>query len=67
LSSTKYNLTPTELEIANYIKEGKRTKEIASLMNLSIGTIKVHREHIRKKIGLQYSKKNLVSFLKALQ
>jgi DNA-binding CsgD family transcriptional regulator len=36
-------------------------------MNLSIGTIKVHREHIRKKIGLQYSKKNLVSFLKALQ
>jgi PAS domain S-box-containing protein len=67
LSSTKYNLTPTELEIANYIKEGKRTKEIASLMNLSIGTIKVHREHIRKKIGLQYSKKNLVSFLKVLQ
>ena len=67
LSSAKYNLTPTELEIANYIKEGKKTKDIANLMCLSEGTIRVHREHIRKKFGLQHSKTNLVCFLKSLK
>jgi PAS domain S-box-containing protein len=66
LSSEQFRLTPTELEIANYIREGKKTKAIAHLMNLSIGTVKVHREHIRKKLGLQYSKTNLVSYLKSL-
>jgi PAS domain S-box-containing protein len=67
LSSTRCNLTPTEIEIANYIKEGKKTKDIAQLMNVSEGTIKVHREHIRKKLGLHHSKTNLVSYLMSLE
>jgi DNA-binding CsgD family transcriptional regulator len=67
LSLPKCNLTPTEIGTANYIKEGKKTKEIAQLMNLSEGTIKVHREHIRKKLGLHHSKTNLVSYLMSLE
>ena len=67
LSSSKCSLTPTEIGIANYIKEGRKTKDIAQLINVSEGTIKVHREHIRKKLGLHHSKTNLVSYLMSLE
>ncbi len=58
--SFKYlNLTPTELRVAGFIKQGMTTKEIAAFMNLSPKTIEDHRKHIRKKLGISNSKINL--------
>lgn len=65
--STYQDLTPTELQVANLIKQGKRTKEIAQILNLSVNTIKTHRFKIRTKLGLKNSPKNLTSHLTSLQ
>lgn len=45
-------LTPAEIQVANFIKMGKTSKEIASFLGLSIRTVEVHRGRIRKKLGL---------------
>jgi PAS domain S-box-containing protein len=52
LSSLHLNLTATEMEIANLVKQGRTTKDIAGLMAVSCKTIEVHRLNIRKKLGL---------------
>ncbi|WP_448874932.1 response regulator [Desulfobulbus propionicus] len=56
-------LTPAEIQIANLIKLGKRTKEIAAIMHLSPGTIGIHRKNIRKKLELTHQKINLQTTL----
>jgi len=67
LSSSYLNLTPAEIQIANLIRQGKRTKEIAALLNLSENTVVSHRFKIRSKLGLKNRKVNLASYLKSLQ
>ena len=52
-------LTPGEMQVANFIKMGKTSKEIASFLGLSIRTIEVHRSRIRKKLGLKKRTSNL--------
>ncbi len=56
-------LTPTEIQVANLVKLGKRTKEIARIMHLSPGTISIHRKNIRKKLDLTHQKTNLQTML----
>jgi PAS domain S-box-containing protein len=63
LSARLRNLTPTEIRVANLVKEGKTNKEIAELLLLSRNTILFHRHNIRTKLGLRKSKKNLRSHL----
>jgi len=63
LTSKLVNLTPAEIQIASLIKQGKSTKEIADLLNLSQRTISFHRENIRDKLGLKNEKINLRSHL----
>ncbi len=58
--STKYlTLTFTEIQVANLIREGKTSKEIAELLHMSERTIEAHRYHIRKKLGLRNKNANL--------
>ncbi len=66
LTSGHHNLTPKELQVANLIKEEKTTKEIADMMAVSEATISLHRDHIRKKLGLNNKKMNLTSHLLSL-
>jgi PAS domain S-box-containing protein len=63
ISSMHYDLTPSEIQIAALIKEGKTTKDIANMLNKSPHAINFHRNNIRKKIGLQNKKTNLRSYL----
>ncbi|MEN6464817.1 MAG: helix-turn-helix transcriptional regulator, partial [Syntrophaceae bacterium] len=53
LPSAYSRLTPMEMQIANLIKDGKTSKEISSLLNLSTTTIDFHRNNIRSKLNLK--------------
>ena len=61
------NLTPTEIRVANLVKEGKTNKEIAALLCLSKNTILFHRYNIRKKLGIKNKKINLQAHLMAVE
>ncbi len=56
-------LTPAEMQVANFIKMGKTSKEIASFLGISLRTIEVHRSRIRKKVGLKKRTANLREYL----
>lgn len=45
-------LTYREREVLQLLAEGKSTKQIASILNLSIKTIETHRQHITKKLNI---------------
>lgn len=63
LSSKMNRLTPVEIQVANLVKQGRRTKEIAEIMHLSTGTISIHRKNIRRKLDLTHQKTNLQTML----
>ena len=66
LSSKYSDLTPNEIQVAGFVKDGKTTKEIAELLNSSTSAIDFHRNNLRKKLGLRNTKTNLRSFLLSL-
>ncbi len=66
LSSTHMNLTARELQVANLIKEGKATKEIAEFLNVSPSAVNICRHRIRHKLGLNNRKINLQTYLSQL-
>jgi DNA-binding CsgD family transcriptional regulator len=52
-----------ELEVANLVRQGKSTKEIAMGLDISYKTAQFHRENIRKKFNLKNRKDNLRTHL----
>ena len=63
LSGDLSKLTPAEIQIADLIRKGKTTKDIAKLLKLSPTTIATHRQNIRKKLALTNQKINLRTIL----
>jgi len=57
------SFTPQEMQIINLIKQGKKSKEIAEMLNASVKTVETHRNNIRKKLGLVRAKVNLRSHI----
>ncbi len=66
LSSKYGGFTPKEIQVATLIKEGKTSKEIAELWNVSTRAIEFHRDNIRAKLGLKNKRANLRTSLLSL-
>lgn len=66
LASPFINLTPMELKVAEMIRQGHTSKEMAAMLHLAKGTVDFHRNNLRKKLGLNKSGANLRTQLLAL-
>jgi PAS domain S-box-containing protein len=63
ISQTCFDLTPQEIRVADFVKNGNTTKEIADILGISIKTVDYHRDNIRRKLGIKNHHTNLRSFL----
>ena len=61
-----FDLTPTEIQIADLVRKDKTTKEIAQILNASAKTIEAHRNRLRKKLGLTNQRIQLRDYLMTL-
>jgi FixJ family two-component response regulator len=67
LSLKHFHISSMEVQVANLIKAGKRNKEIASILGVSLNTIMTHRYRLRSKLGLKHKKVNLRSHLNSIE
>ena len=65
-TSLQGGFTPAEMNVANFIREGKTVKEIARIIGVSESSVNTHRQHIRNKLGLANQKTNLRTYLMSL-
>ncbi len=49
-TGTLSDLTPREREVFQLLALGKANKEVASMLGLSLGTVKKHRENLQRKL-----------------
>ena len=66
ITQKSLKLTPREIQLCNMIKRGLTSKEIASLLNISLNTVSRHRHSIRKKAEIIEKKENLYNYLQSL-
>ncbi len=50
--SFRDRITSREREVIQLLSEGKRNKEISSLLNISIKTVETHRSNIMRKLEI---------------
>lgn len=66
LTARYMHITPGEMQVANLVKEGKTSKEIADILNSTERAVVAHRANLRKKLALK-KKSNLRTHLLSLQ
>ncbi|MBW1988595.1 MAG: PAS domain-containing protein [Deltaproteobacteria bacterium] len=66
LGTRHANLTPREIEVANLVRMGTTSKEIARLLKISKRAVEFHRDSLRNKLGLKKTKQNLRAYLSSL-
>lgn len=59
-------LTPAEVQVAQLVRAGKTSKEIASVLTVSKECVDFHRNNLRKKLGLNRQKVGLRSYLSSI-
>ncbi|MBF0360275.1 MAG: PAS and helix-turn-helix domain-containing protein [Oligoflexia bacterium] len=62
-NSFKLKLSPMETKIGQLIRSGHQAKEIADFLNIAVSTVQLHKERIRKKLGLTNKPINLKTYL----
>lgn len=65
LSTWQHRLTPAEIKVADLIRNGRTTKEIADLLGVSDYSVSFHRKNLRAKLGLVGRRVNLTAFLQS--
>jgi DNA-binding NarL/FixJ family response regulator len=66
LSAAYLDLTPAEVGVADLIRQGLASKTIAAKLHISHSTVAIHRNNIRRKLGLLHAKTNLQTYLNSL-
>ncbi len=66
LSALSTLFTPQEIEVANMVRNGRTSKEIADVLGISVNGVDFHRKRLRRKLGLTNSAENLRSYLLSL-
>lgn len=56
-------LSPRETMIADLVRQGKTSKDIAELLNISLRTVETYRNTLRKKLGINKKKISLRTYL----
>lgn len=67
LLSTRPDLTVSEIRVAELVKTGKKNKEIAQTLSVSVKTVEYYRDQLRRKLGLTGEKANLKAHLLAVE
>ncbi len=66
LTSRYMHITPGEMQVANLVKQGRTSKEIAEILNSTERAVVAHRSNLRKKLGLKKTS-NLRTHLLSMQ
>ncbi len=67
LTDKSIGLSPAQIRVAEMVRDGMTAKEIADALFISEGTVRTHREHLRRKLGLNNQKINLRTHLLSLK
>jgi len=67
LSDRSLGISPAQIRVAEMVRSGKTNKEIAASLYISEGTVRSHRQELRKRLGLTNNKANLRVYLQSLQ
>jgi DNA-binding CsgD family transcriptional regulator len=66
LTNLSIILTPQEMQVAALVKDGRSSKEIAEILNVSETTVHFHRKNLRRKLNIKNDATNLRSFLMSM-